>query len=141
MKAVVAAFNQEKALVGAFSVITDLRMELFQALIIKLSPLRLHVGLHSSPVNAGTRPSEVDNDTYTDWTESNLYLLSLNSLLQWIQCVAVELVRVLVVIVVDVLVPRVDGEQRLHSVLGLDVVAVVVQLEPAGHTFLFLYFI
>ena len=33
MKAVVAAFNQEKALVGAFSVLTNLRMELFQALI------------------------------------------------------------------------------------------------------------
>ena len=32
MKAVVAAFNQEKALVGAFSVITNLRLELFQAL-------------------------------------------------------------------------------------------------------------
>ena len=32
MKAVVAAFNQEKALIGAFSVITNLRMELFQAL-------------------------------------------------------------------------------------------------------------
>ena len=32
MKAIVAAFNQEKALVGAFSVITNLRMELFQAL-------------------------------------------------------------------------------------------------------------
>ena len=32
MKAVVAAFNQEKALVGAFSVITNLRMDLFQAL-------------------------------------------------------------------------------------------------------------
>ena len=32
MKAVVAAFNQEKALVEAFSVITNLRMELFQAL-------------------------------------------------------------------------------------------------------------
>ena len=32
MKAVVAAFNQEKALVGAFSVTTNLRMELFQAL-------------------------------------------------------------------------------------------------------------
>ena len=31
MKAVVAAFNQEKALVGAFSVITNLRMALFQA--------------------------------------------------------------------------------------------------------------
>ena len=33
MKAVVAAFNQEKALVGAFSVLTNLRMELFQALL------------------------------------------------------------------------------------------------------------
>ena len=33
MKAVLAAFNQEKALVGAFSVITNLRMELFEALV------------------------------------------------------------------------------------------------------------
>ena len=33
MKAVVAAFNQEKALVGAFSVIANLRMELFEALL------------------------------------------------------------------------------------------------------------
>ena len=33
MKAVVAAFNQEKAPVGAFSVITNLRMELFEALV------------------------------------------------------------------------------------------------------------
>ena len=33
MKAVVAAFNQEKALVGAFSVITNLRMELSEALV------------------------------------------------------------------------------------------------------------
>ena len=33
MKAVVAAFNQEKALVGVFSVITNLRMELFEALV------------------------------------------------------------------------------------------------------------
>ena len=32
MKAVEAAFNQEKALVGAFSVITNLRMDLFEAL-------------------------------------------------------------------------------------------------------------
>ena len=32
MKAATTAFNQEKALVGAFSVITNLRMELFQAL-------------------------------------------------------------------------------------------------------------
>ena len=34
MKAVVAAFNQEKALVGAFSVITNLRMEFFEALVV-----------------------------------------------------------------------------------------------------------
>ena len=33
VKAVVAAFNQEEALVGAFSVITNLRMKLFEALI------------------------------------------------------------------------------------------------------------
>ena len=32
MKAVVAAFYKEKALVGAFSVITNLRMDLFEAL-------------------------------------------------------------------------------------------------------------
>ena len=39
MKAVVAAFNQEKALVGAFSVITNLRMELFEALV-SMYPVR-----------------------------------------------------------------------------------------------------
>ena len=33
MKAVVAAFNQEKALVGAFSVITNLRKDLFESLV------------------------------------------------------------------------------------------------------------
>ena len=33
MKAVVAAFNQEKALVGAFSVITNLRIDFFEALM------------------------------------------------------------------------------------------------------------
>ena len=33
MKAVVAGFNQEKALVGAFSMITNLRMDLFEALV------------------------------------------------------------------------------------------------------------
>ena len=34
MKVVVAAFNQEKVLEGAFSVITNLRMELFEALVL-----------------------------------------------------------------------------------------------------------
>ena len=44
MKAVVAAFNQEKALVGAFSVITNLRMELFQALV---APHSTNIGKYS----------------------------------------------------------------------------------------------
>ena len=45
MKAVVAAFNQEKALVGAFSVLTNLRMELFQALVPRgCTPAHLRVG-------------------------------------------------------------------------------------------------
>ena len=48
MKAVVAAFNQEKALVGAFSVITNLRMDLFEALA--------HMQQDAwTPVQAGTR--------------------------------------------------------------------------------------
>ena len=36
MKVVVAAFNQEKALVGAFFVITNLRMDFFEALVVRL---------------------------------------------------------------------------------------------------------
>ena len=47
MKALVGAFNQEKALVGAFSVITNLRMDLFQALRIaaRVSLLLLVTGM------------------------------------------------------------------------------------------------
>ena len=37
MKAVVAALNQEKALVGAYSVITNLRIDLFEALVVVVS--------------------------------------------------------------------------------------------------------
>ena len=37
-RAVIAAFNQEKVLVGAFSVITNLRMELFEALALQIMP-------------------------------------------------------------------------------------------------------
>ena len=43
MKAVVAAFNQEKALVGAFSVIMNLRMELFEALLATITGLRAEI--------------------------------------------------------------------------------------------------
>ena len=41
MKAVVAAFNQEKALVGAFSVITNLRMDLFEALMLVVTMMSM----------------------------------------------------------------------------------------------------
>ena len=44
MKAVVAAFNQEKALVGAVSVITNLRMELFEALVTTVMRTLLRSG-------------------------------------------------------------------------------------------------
>ena len=43
MKAVVAAFNQEKALVGAFSVIMNPRMDFFEALVDIVS---IFAGLH-----------------------------------------------------------------------------------------------
>ena len=42
MKALVGAFNQEKALVGAFSVIANLRMELFEALAATPLPIHLY---------------------------------------------------------------------------------------------------
>ena len=40
VKALVDAFNQEKALVEAFSVITNLRMEIFEALVRIMSGAR-----------------------------------------------------------------------------------------------------
>ena len=50
MKALVNAFNQEKALVGAFSVITNLWMELLEALVnmdVEFSVCTLCVGEHN----------------------------------------------------------------------------------------------
>ena len=55
MKAVVAAFNQEKALVGAFSVITNLRMKLFQALLARA---RTDTGLKLQQINHGSLTQE-----------------------------------------------------------------------------------
>ena len=51
MKAVEAAFNQEKALVGAFSVITNLWMELFEALLVTV-----HRDLHPPALVPAPRP-------------------------------------------------------------------------------------
>ena len=66
---VVAAFNQEKALVGAFSVITNLRMELFQALsgmrmwlkgnFERLKLVRLLKHVNQQPHLHGIRPALV----------------------------------------------------------------------------------
>ena len=49
MKVVLAAFNQEKALVGAFSVITNLRMELFEALLVTLRDTGQMCWVYQSP--------------------------------------------------------------------------------------------
>ena len=49
VKALVGAFNQEKALVGAFSVITNLRMELFEALLVTLRDTGQMCWVYQSP--------------------------------------------------------------------------------------------
>ena len=49
VKVVVAVFNQEKALVGAFSVIRNLRMDLFQALL----SIHLHDGSREQAAGSG----------------------------------------------------------------------------------------
>ena len=61
MKAVVAAFNQEKALVGAFSVLTNLRMELFQALVnTALVSLSTFWSYPAVPINSDQkRPAQI----------------------------------------------------------------------------------
>ena len=56
MKAVVAAFNQEKALVGAFSVITNLRMELFKALSTNHSSPGLQIVAGNGDPRPRSRP-------------------------------------------------------------------------------------
>ena len=56
MKALVAAFNQEKALVGAFSVITNLRMDLRLNLYYRYSVQGDDLTRHAAcPVLAGTK--------------------------------------------------------------------------------------
>ena len=54
------AFNQEKALVGAFSVITNLRMELFEALLATLAIVsNLHNNFYPGSFGAGEEPEMV----------------------------------------------------------------------------------
>ena len=58
MKAVVAAFNQEKVLVGAFYVITNLRMEIFEALTPIITLLAGNLGSSGSRDEAVWRKTE-----------------------------------------------------------------------------------
>ena len=64
MKAVVAAFNQEKALVGAFSVITNLRMDLFEALLDNY--LMVHI-LVSSYTASNPWLTDCDRSAANSW--------------------------------------------------------------------------
>ena len=68
MKAVVAAFNQEKALLGAFSVITNLRMELFQALVntTEIRRQRMEVQIHWRQIyQLPTSPNMLELESFT----------------------------------------------------------------------------
>ena len=68
MKAVVvvAAFNQEKALVGAFSVITNLRMELFEALVYMHYAVLYNVHMDGSRSDlSAAHASNYDNNKCT----------------------------------------------------------------------------
>ena len=69
MKAVVAAFNQEKALVGAFSVITNLRMDLFEALVRML----LVSGTSRGEACAEQASSSFVNGLCCDWCQLMFY--------------------------------------------------------------------
>ena len=64
MVSIVSAFNQEKALVGAFSVITNLWMELFEAPMTKHSTTMLDYNEEARKLFAtldGTKPSRFNN--------------------------------------------------------------------------------
>ena len=79
MKAVVASFNQEKALVGAFSVITNLRKELIEALIQRLL-LLLQTMENAITEQSGSAETEQGNIRHirqlrTELSENMFYIL------------------------------------------------------------------
>ena len=75
VKAVVAAFNQEKALGGAFSVITNLRMELFEALILSVAKISFHDKVE--PLHSPWPPAW-DRRLYSYLCTANHYLQSVD---------------------------------------------------------------
>ena len=70
MKAVVAAFNQEKALVGAFSVITNLRKELIEALIQRLLLLLQTMENAITEQSGAAETEQGTSDTYGSFGRS-----------------------------------------------------------------------
>ena len=65
VKALVGAFNQEKALVGAFSLITNLRMDLFEELLQAAAAWVPAPG--PPPVRAMVTPPTLPTTTVWGW--------------------------------------------------------------------------
>ena len=69
MKVVVAAFNKEKVLVGAFSVITNLRMDIFEALAHSHQPIsQSSLEIISFSVACPCQASSGSGQPAPDWT-------------------------------------------------------------------------
>ena len=73
MKAVVAAFNQEKALVGAFSVITNLRMQFDPTTIAYRS-----TGSVPVPLRKGSNPAQNPAYNKNNKGEQKLHVAGVN---------------------------------------------------------------
>ena len=69
IKASLATFNQKKALVGAFSVITNLRMELFEA-TDELWPLLTHLNTQLCGLLAASSSSTHPRMSASSWSSS-----------------------------------------------------------------------
>ena len=72
MKVVVAAFNQDKALVGAFSVITNLCVDLRRKLFWALQLTRVHNAVILTGGEEGEGDSQIV-EAVLNWLESNSY--------------------------------------------------------------------
>ena len=79
MKAVVAAFNLEKALVEALSVITNLRMDLFEALV--KTPRRTKSWICHNKRKFSTEKIETDRKLEIKYGGGNIIAAAVHSLM------------------------------------------------------------